>query len=57
VNKIVTFDTVFSGSARSTLTYYYGKDSMTFDYHLVTGYNAAANQYYQLNEFLHTNPM
>ncbi len=55
VNKIVRFDTTLSGSATSILTYYYGRDSMTYEFHHITGYSTHAAQYYQVNEFLHTN--
>jgi hypothetical protein len=51
---IVLFDTTLAGSATSKLTYYYAADSITYEYHHVTGYNAASGLYYQVNAYLHT---
>jgi hypothetical protein len=55
-SKIVTFDTTYSGSAMTILKFYYSKDSISYEYHKVTGFNSAANQYYQSNMVLHTHP-
>jgi len=55
VNHLVEFDTTLSGSSLSFLKYYYISDSMSFEFHWISGYNSAANQYYQTNYYLHTN--
>jgi hypothetical protein len=54
VNQVIIFDTTLSGSAKSILTYYYNRDSMTCEYHQVTGYSNWAKQNYQVNYLLHT---
>ena len=53
--KTVVFDSNVSGTQTAILTYYYLQDSMTYQFNIVTGFNSSANQYYQVNMFLHTN--
>jgi len=53
--QTVLFDSDITGTQTAVLTYYYLKDSMTFQLSVVFGYNTPANQYYQTNMFLHTN--
>jgi len=54
--QTVKFDSTLSGAAKSVFTFYYAKDSITYEYHSVSGYNATQNQYYQVNELWHTKP-
>ena len=54
VAKKIVFDTIFSGSSRTTLVYYFAVDSMTYDYHRVDSLNARTGIYYYTDEFLHT---
>lgn len=54
VAKTRRFDSVITGSLNAVLIYYYEKDSMSFENHVVSGYNSMANQYYQKNVLLHT---
>lgn len=51
--KYIRFDSTSSAST-GILLYFFGNDSMHFEYHLVTGFNDTAKQYYQVNEFLHS---
>jgi len=53
--KTVLFDSNVSGTQTAILTYYYLQDSMTYQFNIITGFNTPANQYYQVNMFLHTN--
>lgn len=52
--KTVRFDSVISGTYTSILMYYYDKDSITYTYSKVSGYFDSAQQYFQVNAFLHT---
>ena len=54
VAKTRRFDSVITGSLNAVLIYYYEKDSMSFENHVVSGYNSRASQYYQTNIMLHT---
>jgi hypothetical protein len=54
-NHMVKFDSTIVGSPTSFLEYFYGKDSMYFEFHQIGAYNSRANQYYQVNISLHTN--
>ena len=54
-NQIIKFDSIAAGTVNVTLTYFILRDSMTLVVHNSSGFNAAANQYYQTNLFLHTN--
>jgi hypothetical protein len=54
LTKTVVYDTILPGAARCYLKFYYAHDSMTLEYHEVSGYNATANQYYQQNWLLHS---
>lgn len=55
VNKTIRFDSLVTGSLTGILIYYFNKDSMTFQYDNVFGYNVPDSQYYQAHIFLHTN--
>src|SRR4051812_12071558 len=50
----VLFDTTVAGSGHDALYYFYGRDSFSYEYHTITGVNAATGQYYQTNMYLHT---
>jgi len=52
--KTVLFDDTVSGIV-SKLTLYYLADTMKLELHVWSGYNSAANQYYQNNVILHSN--
>ncbi len=54
VNKTLRFDSVVTGALNCILYYQYVKDSMSLEYHVVTGVNPISGQYYQENVFLHT---
>ena len=50
----VRFDSTVAGSGTSYLLYFYLVDSVYYEYHNFSGYNSAANQYYQTHLYLHT---
>ncbi len=52
----VYFDSITTGTLTAKLYYYYAHDSLTFQLNQVNGFNTNANQYYQDNVVLHTNP-
>ncbi len=52
--QTVTFDTTVVGSGTDILKYYYAIDSFSYEFHIITGFNAAANKYYMTDLFIHT---
>lgn len=51
----VKFDTTVAGSGHDVLLYFYAKDSFSYEYHIITGQNAATGIYYETDMYLHTN--
>ncbi len=54
VAQTVRYDSVITGTLTASLIYFFGKDSIGFEVHRVDSFSSDANQYYQLNEVLHT---
>ena len=52
--QTVRYDTTLPNSSPTILTFYYAKDSMTFEYHMLGEFNSAAGNYYQTHAFMHT---
>ncbi len=53
-NKTMRFDSIVTGTLNCVLYYQYEKDSMSLEYHTVSGTNPISEQYYQTNVFLQT---
>jgi hypothetical protein len=50
----IKFDSVISGTLDATLYYYHNRDSMVFILNRVDSFSAAAAEYYQVHDSLHT---